>query len=83
MPKPKITTTHDTLDLCARASEVLRRVGFVFHCASQKSEATYYRWPTSDVLIRVSEHKRKKPYVGLNRVVSKLTFNGNCLDPAP
>jgi hypothetical protein len=77
----KETYRYDTLELCARAGEILKRVGFVHHQTSLKTEAAYYKWPGRRELLRIAAHSRKKPCFGLDPVAAKITFSGNCLDP--
>ncbi len=73
--------TQDTLDLCERATTMLRAAGFVLSCVSQKTEACYYRWPDRHHLIRIAAHRYRGPVAGLGQVVSKITFNGTHHDP--
>jgi len=73
----------DTLELCARAGEILKRVGFVHHQTSMTTPAVYYRWPDRQHLLRVAEHSGKKTRKngGLGVGGSSVTFNGTHLDP--
>lgn len=82
MPRGKRTarhkdaTTFSTFELCDRAAEILKRVGFVHHQTSRQTEAAYYRWPDRPQLIRVAAHgrKRSKRRVGHRNVFACITF---------
>jgi hypothetical protein len=63
-----------TLEACTEASALLRKAGFQLVCASMQSEATYYRFPGRNGVIRVSTHTGGRP-IGLDRVnVSPPSF---------
>lgn len=72
-PKPD----HCTLELCAKAGEILKEVGFIKTTHSLKSVATYYHWPDRDDVLRVAEHSIKSRTNGLNRVAAKITFGND------
>lgn len=76
-------TNYDTLELCNRAGEMLKGVGFVHYQTSMKTEAAYYRWPDRPHLIRVATHsvKGSRSKIGLGKVVAAITFRGNHADP--
>ncbi len=78
----KYPTNFCTLDLCNRAAEMLKRVGFVHYQTSMKTPAAYYRWPDRQALIRVAEHNRKTSGSNRNNIVAKITFRGTHVDPA-
>lgn len=67
---------QDTLELVDRANRMLRDAGFERASVSLKSEATYWRWPDRQGVLRVSSHKFSGGLAGLNRVVARLTFRG-------
>lgn len=73
---------HDTLELCAKATEKLKAVGFEPVAVSMKSEAVYLRLPGRHGLLRVSAHRSARTPWGLGKVVAKLTFHGNRFDGA-
>lgn len=75
-----IKPSHDRLELCERASVMLRGVGFILHNVASKTESCYYRWPDRSVLLRVSGHRRARPLLGFPKIISKITFTGNCHD---
>ena len=74
----------DTLELCNRAGELLKRVGFIHHQTSMKTEAVYYRWPDRPHLIRVAEHGRQRARTRTSHgwVVAAVTFRGRHTDRA-
>jgi hypothetical protein len=64
-----------TLEACAEASVFLKRAGFVLVNASMTTEATYYRLPGREGVIRIAAHgSGSKSMPGLPRVLAKLTF---------
>ena len=69
-----------TLELCDRASQLLKKVGFILDYTSMKTEACYYRYPEKWGLIRVAAHKVRAQPVGLGPIVAKITFNVNIHD---
>lgn len=81
----KYPTNFCTLELCARAGELLKRVGFVHYQTSMKTESTYYRWPDRVYLIRVASHggrQSRSMWPGARKhVIAKITFRGTHLDP--
>jgi len=74
-PKP----SYSTLDLCARAAEMVKQAGFIHHKTSMKTEACYYRWPDRSDLLRIATHS-KGGNLMLGKIVSRITFNGCCYD---
>lgn len=72
-----------TLTVCNEAADMLKSAGFVFACASMRSEATYYRWPGRPGVIRVATHKFNGSMVGLDHVLACLTFSPLRLDDKP
>lgn len=79
----KYATNYDTLDLCRRAGDMLKRAGFVHFQTSMKTEAVYYRWPDRHHLIRVAAHGGRAPRGSMrDNVVAKVTFRGtHCAPP--
>lgn len=65
-----------TLALCDSAAKELRRAGFELRNASTKSEACYYGLPGREALLRIAAHSKQKGKLGMNKVVSTLTFCG-------
>jgi len=68
------------LELCNRAAEALKAVGFERVQVSMKSEATYYRLPGRHGLLRIATHKSKRTPIGMDYVAATLTFNGGKRD---
>lgn len=66
------------------AIALVKKAGFVFHHASQKSESCYYFHPSRpDCLMRISAHKGGKNRIGFSDVVSKVSFpetDMNCFE---
>lgn len=63
------------LDAYHMAIDLVKKAGFVFHHASQKSESCYYYHPSRpDCLMRISAHKSGKSRIGFSDVVSKVSF---------
>ncbi len=75
MKQPK--THHDVYQLCERASKMLKAAGFEVVDVSRRSEAVYFHLPGRHGVLRVSAHKTRCSVIGLDSVVSKLTFCGN------
>jgi hypothetical protein len=63
-----------TLAACDEAATLLKSAGFVLANVSLRSEASYYRWPGRDGLIRVATHGSDGAMVGLGHVLAKITF---------
>ena len=64
---------------------MLKKVGFVHHQTSMKTEASYYRWPDRPQLIRVATHggrqSRNAFPMARENVIAKITFRGTHVDP--
>lgn len=79
----KKKSVHNTLELCNRAAEIIKGIGFQLRHTSLKTEACYYALPErgNDVL-RIAAHSNPGPrdYHNNLTVVAKLTFTGNCHD---
>ena len=66
----------NSLDAYHLALDLVKKAGFEFHTASQKSEACYYFHPArKPYLLRIAQHRQKKPEMGLSNIVAKLTFS--------
>ncbi len=77
-PKPG----HNVLDLCNRASDLLKSIGFERAYVSMKSEAVYFQYPGRHGFLRVSMHRHHRGMIGQDNVVATLTFRGNAHDAA-
>jgi len=70
---------HDVNELCAYAIAAIKRAGFQRRSVSSRTEATYWFFPGRDGVLRISAHKHSKRDYGLDKIISKITFRGNCL----
>lgn len=70
----------NTLELCARAAEMLKAVGFERVTTSMRSEACYYRLPSRHGVLRIAAHGSSSGMIGLDHIVSRLTFKGSSFD---
>ena len=70
-------TPHDVYECCNRAAATLKEIGFVLTDVSDKTEATYFKYPGRYGVLRVAAHRQRRQTIGLDRIVAKLTFHGN------
>ena len=62
------------LEACTLAAALLNTAGFVFHYASMRSEACYYRLPDRSELVRVAAHRHDRGVAGLGKIIAVITF---------
>lgn len=68
----------DYLDAFHLATDMVKSAGFQFSHSSMQTETCYYCYPARHpLLLRISTHKSKKPPIGLNNVVARMTFTSN------
>lgn len=78
----KTITASDTLELCARAADMLRSAGFELRAISRASEASYFALPGRSGLLRVAAHERDSDRTASKNapVIARLTLTGSHKD---
>lgn len=69
---------RNTLELCAEAAEIIKKIGFEFRTVSRENTTCYYGWPGREELLRISDHGSKYVMMGLkDKIAARITFSSD------